>query len=88
MKLAEKSEDKIKILLELSNEFKNNEAVKDETKEAIRRIHTDLKKSTEDEIWEEFELRFQQVHRDFYDKLMDKFPDLSPNDKDFVLFSG
>ena len=86
MKLAEKSEDKIKILLELSNEFKNNEAVKDETKEAIRRIHTDLKKSTEDEIWEEFELRFQQVHRDFYDKLMDKFPDLSPNEQRLCAF--
>ncbi len=63
-----------------------NEAVKDETKEAIRRIHTDLKKSTEDEIWEEFELRFQQVHRDFYDKLMNQFPDLSPNEQRLCAF--
>ncbi len=63
-----------------------NEAVKDETKEAIRRISKDLQKSTDDEIWEEFELRFQQVHKNFYDKLMKEFPELSPNEQRLCAF--
>jgi tetratricopeptide (TPR) repeat protein len=63
-----------------------NEAVKDETKDAIRRIYKDLQRSTDDEIWEEFELRFRQVHSDFYDKLMGKFPDLSPNEQRLCAF--
>ena len=58
-----------------------NEAVKDETKEAIRRIHKDLQKSTDGEIWEEFELRFRQVHSEFYNKLMERFPELSPSEQ-------
>jgi len=63
-----------------------NEAVKDETKNAIIRIAHDLQKNTEDEIWEEFELRFKQVHGQFYERLMQKFPDLSPNDLKLCAF--
>jgi tetratricopeptide (TPR) repeat protein/DNA-binding CsgD family transcriptional regulator len=63
-----------------------NEAVKDDTKEAIRRIYRDLQKSTDDEIWEEFELRFKQVHSEFYDKLMKRFPDLSPSEQRLCAF--
>jgi len=63
-----------------------NEAVKDETKNAIIKIAHDLQKNTEDEIWEEFELRFKQVHGEFYERLMQKFPDLSPNDLKLCAF--
>ena len=63
-----------------------NDAVKDETKEAIRKIHKELQKSTDHEIWEEFELRFRQVHSEFYDKLMKKFPDLSPSEQRLCAF--
>jgi hypothetical protein len=38
----------------------------------------------EEEIWEEFELRFRQVHSGFYDKLMEKFPDLTPRARKFI----
>jgi len=32
------------------------------------------------ESWEEFEFRFNYVHNDFYDKLVEDFPDLTPNE--------
>jgi tetratricopeptide (TPR) repeat protein len=84
MSLLKKNE----ILSEISKKLMDvkNEAVKEETKEAITRIYKDLQKSTDDEIWEEFELRFRQVHRDFYDQLMEKFPDLSPSEQRLCAF--
>jgi tetratricopeptide (TPR) repeat protein len=56
------------------------EAVKDETKMAIRKITKELNKAVEDEQWEEFELRFNQTHSDFYDKLLASFPNLTPQE--------
>ncbi len=63
-----------------------NQAVKDETKDAIIRISKELQNTTEEEIFEEFELRFKQVHHDFYDKLIHQFPDLSPNEQRLCAF--
>ena len=56
------------------------EAVKDETKMAIRKITKELNKAAKDEQWEEFELRFNQTHSDFYDNLLDKYPKLTPQE--------
>jgi len=50
----------------------------DENKEHIQRIIFDLQSGTDKEVWEEFEYRFQNVHEDFYKKLQEKFPDLTP----------
>ena len=63
-----------------------NQAVKDETKDAINRISKEIQKTTEEEIFEEFELRFKQVHSDFYDKLLQRFPDLSPSEQRLCAF--
>ena len=63
-----------------------NEAVKDETKLAIKRIARELSKSTDQEIWEEFEIRFKQVHTEFYTNLVKKFPKLSPNEERLCAF--
>ena len=57
-----------------------NEAVKDETKAALKRIAIELQKSKDKDIWEEFELRFNQVHIGFYEKITQKFPELTSND--------
>ena len=61
-------------------------AVKDETKTAIVQIAKDIQRTTEDEIWEEFELRFSQVHSDFYEKLLEKFPNLTPSEQKLCAF--
>jgi len=36
--------------------------------------------------WTEFEVRFTQVHEDFYRKLNERFPDLTPNEKKLCAF--
>ena len=84
MSLLKKNE----MLSEISRKLLSvkNEAVKEETKDAITRIHKDLQKSTDDEIWEEFELRFRQVHSEFYNKLMERFPDLTPSEQRLCAF--
>jgi tetratricopeptide (TPR) repeat protein len=61
-------------------------AVKQETKTAIEKIANDLQNSMEKGIWDEFELRFRQVHKEFYDKLMHLYPDLSPNEQKLCAF--
>ncbi len=57
-----------------------NQAVKEETKTMISKISKELRNTIDEEILEEFELRFKEVHTDFYDKLLAKFPRLSPNE--------
>ncbi len=62
-------------LLELEKE-----AVKDETKAALHRIAREVKKNKETDVWTEFELRFNQVHENFYRQLTEKFPELTASD--------
>lgn len=84
MALMKKNE----ILSEIADKLMDirDEAVKDETKSAIKRIAGELQKTTDDEIWDEFEVRFKQVHSDFYDKLIQQFPNLSPNEQRLCAF--
>lgn len=60
--------------------------VKSENKKIIEQLVRELKRNTEDSIWQEFEVRFQQVHNDFYDRLQEKFPDLTPNERKLCAF--
>lgn len=79
---------KNELLTEISNKLIaiQGTAVKDETKAAILQIARDIKRSTEHEVWEEFELRFKQVHGQFYEKLIEQFPDLTPNEQKLCAF--
>jgi tetratricopeptide (TPR) repeat protein len=63
-----------------------DEAVKEETKFAIKKIAVDLQKTTDDEIWKEFEVRFMQVHHGFYQKLISQFPGLTPSEQRLCAF--
>jgi DNA-binding CsgD family transcriptional regulator len=36
--------------------------------------------------WKEFEMRFTQVHQDFYERLHERFPDLTPNERKLCAF--
>jgi DNA-binding CsgD family transcriptional regulator len=62
------------------------QAVKEETKTALQRIAKDIEKSTQEKIWEEFEIRFKQVHSEFYERLNRNYPDLSPNEQRLCAF--
>ncbi len=63
-----------------------NEAVKKETKSAIKKIAKELERTTDNDIWDEFETRFKQVHGEFYEKLISQFPELSPNELKICAF--
>lgn len=52
----------------------------------IQDIIIELQKSVDNDVWEEFEYRFKDVHEEFYKKLNEKFPDLTPNEKKLCAF--
>lgn len=54
---------------------------KRETQNTIDYIAKRLKRDTNNNIWEEFEMRFEQVHESFYKNLSKKHPDLTSKDK-------
>lgn len=62
------------------------DAKKDETKEAIAKINRELRNSADDKMLKEFTLRFQEVHKDFYESLLLKFPELTPNELKLCAF--
>lgn len=71
-----KSDDLINKLIEIY------EATEEETKTKndILRIIQELKKSNYKNIWKDFEKRFKDVHVSFYNTLIEKYPDLTPNE--------
>lgn len=52
-----------------------------ETQNAIDYIAKRLKRDTTTNIWDEFELRFKEVHESFYKNLLHNHPDLTPRDQ-------
>ena len=55
--------------------------LKKENQKPIQLIIDELNRNLKPGIWQEFELRFIEVHKEFYVKLLDKFPNLSQNEK-------
>lgn len=72
--------DIIKKLLKLSIKLNTDQ------KESVHDIIRDMEKAQDEKIWEEFEMRFHNVHNDFYDKLNAAFPGLSLNEKRLCSF--
>lgn len=57
------------------------ENMKEINKKEVQYIISDLQSEVDNKVWEEFEIRFQQVHNDFYDSLRAKHPDLTPSEE-------
>ena len=72
--------DIIKKLLKLSIKLNTDQ------KESVHDIIRDMEKAQDEKIWEEFEMRFHNVHNEFYDKLNAAFPGLSINEKRLCSF--
>lgn len=66
--------------------IKSKLAFKKENQRIIEEIIHDLQCSAEDNVWRDFEVRFQQVYNDFYEKLNAKFPNLTSNEKKLCAF--
>ncbi|WP_223033755.1 tetratricopeptide repeat protein [Hanstruepera marina] len=56
-------------------------AVKKETQQAIDYILKSLQRDLSSNVWEEFEISFEQVHESFCKALIAKHPDLTPKDR-------
>jgi hypothetical protein len=48
--------------------------------DVLETVLQNIKTLERDKSWKEFEVRFTQVHKDFYDRLTVDFPDLTPNE--------
>ena len=72
-----KNEFILNIIEKLKGSVKN---LLPENKKVIESVIRELDKDYGDEIWKEFEVRFQQVHTDFYKNLVEKFPDMTTNE--------
>lgn len=59
---------------------------KPENQLVIKDIISNLEYEINDDIWEDFEIRFNQIHKGFYQKLNTGYPDLSPNEKKLCAF--
>jgi len=57
-----------------------------ENQKIIHEIVIDLQKEADNDSWKEFELRFNQVHSEFYSSLRKQFPELSPADEKLCAF--
>jgi len=57
-----------------------------DNQEVIHKIITELQTYVDQDTWAEFEIRFQQVHNDFYTKVNDLHPDLTANEKKLCAF--
>lgn len=60
--------------------------LKPENQKGIKQIIKELDSNMSKESWEEFEYRFNDVHTHFYDKLLNDFPDLTPNELKLAAF--
>lgn len=78
MSLIKKSE----LIVDLSNRLIQMEHNSTEpmVKSEILQIVKSLQRNSNHDIWEEFEVRFRQVHTNFYEKLLARFPDLTPSE--------
>lgn len=83
MYLVQKNE----YLTEIAEQLKSiKQNLPEEKIPGIDRLINDLKSNRYDNIWKQFEIRFQDVHQDFYTRLNERFPDLTPNEKKLAAF--
>ena len=68
-------------LIEISRKTTNKE-----TKTEIFNLTKEIEQSMGTRIWEEFEKRFSSVHNSFYNKLIEKYPSLTPNELKLCAF--
>lgn len=72
---------KNELILDISKQLSNSVSkLQPENKKVIEQIIRQLDLDTREETWEDFEIRFQQVHTGFYKSLTEHFPDLTSNE--------
>ena len=59
---------------------------KPENRAILNEVIMELQSATDNDIWEDFEIRFNQVHSNFYKNLRNDFPNLSPSELKLAAF--
>jgi tetratricopeptide (TPR) repeat protein len=78
---------KNEFIVEISNRLMAlKKQIKKDDQETIQKIIFDIKHAQDDDVWKEFEVRFNQVYNDFYERLKSKYPDLTLNEKRICAF--
>lgn len=57
-----------------------------ENQKSIQKLIVEMRQKKDDDIWNEFEMYFTKVNPEFYSKLYQLFPDLTPNEKKLCAF--
>ena len=71
----------------ISEKLKNTTLDKEEDNQnLIESVIYELDKSSSNDLWKEFEVRFHEVHGDFYNRLINNYPDLTPNEQKLCAF--
>jgi len=65
---------------------KASEKMPQENNQVLSGIVHELKTGLKDNIWKEFEIRFENVHTEFYKNLNERYPNLTPNEKKLCAF--
>lgn len=67
---------------EISEKLRNfqTENVDPKSKSILNLAISEIEKSSGKNIWKEFEVRFKDVQSSFYNSLIEKYPDLTPNE--------
>lgn len=60
--------------------------LKIENAETIKKVIVDLQMLIKDDLWNEFEIHFNRVHLDFYKKIKESCPDLTPTELKLCAF--
>ncbi len=81
MAIIKKNETVSEMMLALEKAIRDGQPA-----EVVDSVFEKIRNSNNDNIWKEFEVRFTQVHKDFYDKLNARYPDLSPNERKLCAF--
>lgn len=74
-----------KFIGEIIDELQKLEVRKENNKK-VESIIDRLKNNLKEDSWKEFEIRFAKVYKDFYTKLSDICPDLTPNERRLCAF--
>jgi PAS domain S-box-containing protein len=69
--------EKLKDVTQIEEEYKNRQ---------IQFIINDLEKHGNEDLWQQFEITFGQVHPSFYNDLYEIYPNLTPNERKLCAF--
>ncbi|KAF0195211.1 MAG: hypothetical protein FD166_3072 [Bacteroidetes bacterium] len=73
---------KNELIAEIRQKFTDLEKAlpNNDVKEVVTKFNHEIKMSSDDRLWQEFSIRFKEINSEFYDKLLNKFPDLTQSE--------